>query len=1039
MKGKKQRDLHYPEFLDTHDGQTERGSAPFGTRRRLTVVCLGAVLVAALLAGARGLSASNQLRLDNVAAVDPDGEVPPDYVQQKQLGGAATVSRATLRRAAAQALAISSIGGSWEYAGANNIGGRVTDVVVDPTQPNTIFVASAGGGVWKSTDAGMTYTPAWPRDFPQAIGALARGSDGTLWAGTGEANASGGGITYVGNGVYKSTDGGATWTNVGLANAGMIGRIAVDPTNPQRVLVAAAGSIYSTGGDRGLYRTTDGGAHWDPILVPDLNAAPYTGVVDVAIDPVNPNRVYATQWDHHRTSYLRPYGGIGSGLYVTDNAMAPQSADVSWERIGNSHVSGPLPSYDTAQTGLDVSSTLGRMGVAIAPSDHTRVYLITGESLGADKGFFVSDNGDRPLADGGPTFVAGGHAGANPRFEWWFGRLFVDPVNKDHLFKMDVSLRRSSDGGTTWVSVGGPHADQHGMAWDPNVPNRVYLGNDGGMYRSDANGDSGWAHGTNMPWLQEYHVAVSQQRPNRIAIGLQDNGSNRSWSNINDAVADPAAANWSSYGGGDGHYVVIDSADDTYYYSCSQNAGCSGVHDVSSTTTTLSAAAAVGATNVKLASVTGLVPGNTITIDSTGANPETVTMATVGTSGAAGTGVNFTPALAFAHASGATVVKNGVAGTQNLGFGSRGSGLRCTTDAPLVQDPSSSPTLYLGCNNLSRSTNRGANWTQIAAPDLLTGPAPPDDSTTNNPLYAGQFPTVSTIAPSKSDPDTIYAGTDNGRLWRTTDLGVTWQEYANPFAPDPARWVTSVISDPSDANHAFASYGGFREGYTSANVYETTDGASWTNVSGNLPNAPVNFLAYDRSNDTLYAATDLGVFFMQNDVPVWSKLGDNLPNTATEDLKIQAASSLLYAGTFGRGTWRIPLAGNTACHVRILNTGSIVAANGDEANFSGSTAFSGGGSTLAGIETYTDKGPAASLKLRSVDLLASSCTLDSAPMRATIWGRATTQGSGSYDFRIDVTDAGKPGTNDTYGIATSDGYSSGQQQLENGDIKIETK
>ena len=173
------------------------------------------------------------------------------------------------------------------------------------------------------------------------------------------------------------------------------------------------------------------------------------------------------------------------------------------------------------------------MGVAIAPSDHTRVYLITGESLGNDKGFFVSDNGDRSLADGGPTFVAGGRAGANPRFEWWFGRLFVDPVNKNHLFKMDVSLRCSSDGGATWANVGGPHADQHGMAWDPNVAEpglprqrrrHVPLG------RRTA--DSGWVHGTNMPWLQEYHVAVSQTRPNRIAIGLQDNGSNRSWSNV---------------------------------------------------------------------------------------------------------------------------------------------------------------------------------------------------------------------------------------------------------------------------------------------------------------------------------------------------------------------------------------------------------------------------------------------------------------------------------------------------------------------------
>ncbi len=263
-------------------------------------------------------------------------------------------------------------------------------------------------------------------------------------------------------------------------------------------------------------------------------------------------------------------------------------------------------------------------------------------------------------------------------------------------------------------------------------------------------------------------------------------------------------------------------------------------------------------------------------------------------------------------------MKNGVAGTQSLGFGSRGSGLRCTTDAPLVQDPSDSATLYLGCNNLSRSTNRGANWTAIAAPDLLTGPAPADDSTTNNPLYAGQFPSISTIAPSKSDPNTIYAGTDNGRLWRTTDLGVTWQEFPNPFAPDPPRWVTSVIVDPAGLHACLRVVRrlprGLHVGERLRDRRRRHGGTTWKNVSGNLPNAPVNFLAYDPPNNTLYAATDLGVFFMQNDDAVWTKLGDNLPNTATEDLKIQASSGMLYVGTFGRGTWRIPLVAGRLVH-----------------------------------------------------------------------------------------------------------------------------
>ena len=149
---------------------------------------------------------------------------------------------------------------------------------------------------------------------------------------------------------------------------------------------------------------------------------------------------------------------------------------------------------------------------------------------------------------------------------------------------------------------------------------------------------------------------------------------------------------------------------------------------------------------------------------------------------------------------------------------------------------------------------------------------------------------------------------------KTTTLGTSWSEFPNPFAPAPARWVTSVIVDPVDAAHAYVSYGGFREGYRSANVFETTlsgHALKLKNISGNLPNAPVNFLAYDRPNDTVYAATDLGVFFMQHDNKVWTKLGNNLPNTATEDLKIQASAGKLYVGTFGRGTWRIPLVPGT--------------------------------------------------------------------------------------------------------------------------------
>ena len=229
-------------------GTRKPPSGGASTTRRTVVVLLTALALTALvgaLARASGQRAGAwQPSVSPAGESEQSGKVP-DNQAARALGGRKTLGFAIRRRAAAQAAAIPSAGGSWEYVGANNIGGRVTDVVVDPAHANTIYIAAAGGGVWKSSDAGLTYTPAWPNDYPQAIGSLARGSDGTLWAGTGEANASGGGITYRGDGVYGRPTAAPPGTNIGLANAAMIGRIAVDPTNPKRVLVAATGEIYS--------------------------------------------------------------------------------------------------------------------------------------------------------------------------------------------------------------------------------------------------------------------------------------------------------------------------------------------------------------------------------------------------------------------------------------------------------------------------------------------------------------------------------------------------------------------------------------------------------------------------------------------------------------------------------------------------------------------------------------------------------------------------------------------------------------------------
>jgi photosystem II stability/assembly factor-like uncharacterized protein len=778
----------------------------------LAVAALVAGITASVTSGSAGHPAGTHERADGDK--DQAGEggeqdggpvAPADYLTQKFTSGR-QVTLAEIRRSQAQAAALAENGRTWQLLGPSNIGGRMTDLAVDPKQPDTVYVAASGGGIWKSTDAGQTFTPVWPSTNTQTIGALALGSDGTLWAGTGEANPSGGGLTFFGNGVYKSTDGGATWKHWGLANSGAIGKIVVDPTNPDRVFVAAAGNLSGTATQRGIYRVTDGEKDWKLVL-PTPNST--TGGVDLAIDPANHNRVYAALWDHHRNNGARVYGGVGSGLFRSDDGGG------TWTRLQNITDTAPT---DAAGSGLTSDPSLGRIGVALAPSDPNRVYVVSGTQYGLDKGFYVSN-------DGGDSFVPGGRAGGNSGYEWWFGRLWVDPQDENHLFNADVNLRESTDGGTTWHVSSGVHADQHAMEWDPNVAGRIYLGNDGGVYRSDQNGVAGsWIHATYEPFNQSYHLAVATDDPTRLVTGLQDNGSVRTWT-PNSPPSD--LSQWNAYGGGDGHEVLIDYSDHNIYYECSQVGVCTRHQD-----------------------------------------------------------------------SGGT--------SQAFRFGTRHSS-RITTDAPIALDPTNPSVIYFGGNVLDRSTDSGATFTQISPPgDYLTGPVPPDEND-QGPFYANEYATITWIAPAKTDPNTIYLGTDTGRLWKTNDLGAHWTEFTGKGLP--TRWVNSIVVDPNDADHVYVAYSGYREGDLAANVWETRDGGtSWTNISGNLPNGPVEMLTYDSARGDLYAATDLGVFTDKNGRTNWTRVGRALPNSPVLDVKISGNDKTLYAATFGRSVWSIPLA-----------------------------------------------------------------------------------------------------------------------------------
>jgi hypothetical protein len=348
-------------------------------------------------------------------------------------------------------------------------------------------------------------------------------------------------------------------------------------------------------------------------------------------------------------------------------------------------------------------------------------------------------------------------------------------------------------------------------------------------------------HATYEPWNQGYHIAVAADDPNRIAIGLQDNGSNRTWTNGSSTPAPQYTFN--SYGGGDGHYVAIDQSNHNYYFQCSQGGACGGRLD------------------------------------------------TATTSGALGC--------------------------------SQKHGVRWTTDAPLVLDPNDQAVVYIGGEVIDRSTNHcQGGFTQISpsAPDDLPGPIPPEEQDTG--LYANLYGAVTAIGPAKdaapgSTPpndyaQTIYAGTDTGFLWKTTDAGGTWTKLT-PNDGLPTRWVNGIAVDPADASHAYVIFSGYREGDNAANIWETTNGGiDWTNISGNLPNAPLDSVVLDEADGVVIVSGDLGVFFLRQPIDQpntknWTRLGTNLPNTSIQDLKIQASTNTLYAMTFGRGVQTTPL------------------------------------------------------------------------------------------------------------------------------------
>jgi len=404
--------------------------------------------------------------------------------------------------------------------------GRVAalDVVVD--DPRIIYAGAASGGVWKSRDGGITFEPVFD-DHNQAIGAVTidQAHPDTVWVGTGEIWVRN--SVSVGDGVYKTVNGGETWERMGLEDSERIGKILIDPRDPDVVYVTALGHLWSANEERGLFKTSDGGKTWDKILYVDEN----TGCTDLAMDPQEPDILYAAMWQFRRSPDFFTSGGPGSGLHKSTDGGK------TWRELRNGLPDGEL----------------GRIALALAPSRPSVIYA-TVES--EESAFYRSD-------DLGETWVEKSDSRRVKGRPFYFSLLIPDPVDHNRVYKPSTGLHVSKDGGEIFQGVGGwVHVDYHAMWINPNNPRHIIVGNDGGVYVTYSRG-SGWRHVTNLPISQFYRVSVDMAEPYNVYGGLQDNGS---WLAPSRSPGGIENADWENIGGGDGFCVVVDPNDPDVVY-----------------------------------------------------------------------------------------------------------------------------------------------------------------------------------------------------------------------------------------------------------------------------------------------------------------------------------------------------------------------------------------------------------------------------------------------------------------------------------------
>jgi photosystem II stability/assembly factor-like uncharacterized protein len=756
---------------------------------------------------------------------------------------------------------------NWRNIGPEVQGGRVIDIDAPLDDPDSVHIAFATGGLWRTRNDGQSWDDLFVNQSAFGIGAIAVSKDGkTIYVGTGEANSQR--TSYAGTGVFKSEDAGKSWRHVGLPASHHISRVVIDPLNPKRVFVAVMGALYSQNPERGLYRTDDGGGTWNQVLRVDE----FTGCADVVVHPRNPNIVLAGMWDRDRRAWNFRESGRGSALYRSENggdtwARIPnlpqgndagriglalcagkpsvmyalydnQAFDPDWDFLDEFEVSGVLTPrrfkrLDEARFGALDRKILEPFWTRYAPAtrkldavlEDVKAKKLTMSGVRAmleerSKGLFEPDLVHSEVYrsnDSGRTWRRTVRSRLGEIGGYYWGKIAVNPANADEVFSMGVPLLRSRDGGVTWQRVArAAHVDFHAVWHDPRRPEKVWLGTDGGPYISYDGGET-VRNLNNLPVAQATTLALDNKRPYHVFIGLQDNGTMRGPSTYRPGRDDPNR--WTTVLGGDGSAIAVDPRGDGDQVYVAFQFGQHYQWDSRTLQTRY------------------------VTPRPKAGEPE----------------------------------------------------FRFNWISPFVISSHHPDIVYVGSQFVHRSFDQGKTW-ETLSPDL----------TKNRPNGDVPHSTIKELSESPFRFGVIYAGCDDGNLKMTPDGGVTWIDISTP---EPDKWVSRVVASRWDPNTVYVAQTGYREDDWKPYLWRSSDrGKTWVSIASNLPLEHVNSVREDPTNkDILYVGTGMGVFVSFDAGGSWETLHGGFPALPVHDIAVHERDRELVAATHARGVYILDL------------------------------------------------------------------------------------------------------------------------------------